>query len=112
VRLPLGRLGAPRGYAQPALDISHPRFSPRFNEVAALMQALESLPNGNPLEDHPAYRVVKDRGYLRVPHIVQITPPEPTTQLGDADFSPEAIKERAQKGKEQTEKALKEAWLQ
>jgi hypothetical protein len=36
----------------------------RFNEVPALMQALESLPNGNPLEDHPAYRAVKDRGYL------------------------------------------------
>jgi NTE family protein len=84
----------------------------RFNEVAALMEALESLPNGNPLKDHPAYRVVKDRGYLRVPRIVQITPPDATTQFGDADFSPEAIKERAQKGKEQTEKALKEAGLQ
>jgi hypothetical protein len=76
------------------------------------MRALESLPNGNPLEDHPAYQVVKDRGYLRVPRIVAITPPEATTQFGDADFSPEAIKERAQKGEEQTEKALKEAGLQ
>src|SRR5438874_4753790 len=77
----------------------------RFNEVTALMQALESLPNGNPLKNHPAYRVVKDRRYLRVPRIIEITPTEPTTQFGDADFSPEAINERAQKGKEQTEKA-------
>jgi NTE family protein len=84
----------------------------RFNEVAALMQALESLPNGNPLKNHPAYRTVKDRSYLRVPRIVQITPPEATTQFGDADFSPEAIKERAQEGKELTERALKKAGLQ
>ena len=81
----------------------------RFNEVAALMQALESLPKGNPLEDHPTYQVVKSRAYLRVPRIVAITPPEATTQFGDADFSPEAIKERTKKGEEQTEKALKEA---
>jgi NTE family protein len=83
----------------------------RFNEVAALMEALESVPNGNPLEDHPAYQAIKDRGYLRVPRIVPITPPEATTQFGDADFSPEAIQERAKKGEEQTEKALKEAGL-
>jgi hypothetical protein len=56
--------------------------------------------------------VVKNRGYLRVPRIVSITPPETTTQFGDADFSPEAITERAQQGKEQTEKALQEAGLQ
>jgi hypothetical protein len=80
----------------------------RFNEVAALMQALESLPNGNPLEDHPAYRAVKDRGYLRVPRIVSIMPPEATTQFGDADFSPEAINERADRGEEQTLKALEQ----
>jgi NTE family protein len=80
----------------------------RFNEVAALMQALESLPNGNPLEDHPAYRAVKDRGYLRVPRIVSIIPPEATTQFGDADFSPEAINERADRGEEQTLKALEQ----
>jgi NTE family protein len=80
----------------------------RFNEVAALMQALGSLPNGNPLEDHPAYRAVKDRGYLRVPRIVSIIPPEATTQFGDADFSPEAINERADRGEEQTLKALEQ----
>jgi hypothetical protein len=80
----------------------------RFNEVAALMSALESLPNGYPLQDHPAYRAVKNRGYLRVPRIVSIMPPEATTQFSDADFSPEAINERADRGEKQTLKALEQ----
>jgi hypothetical protein len=36
----------------------------RFNEVAALMEALETLSEGNPLKDHEAYRAVKARGYV------------------------------------------------
>lgn len=79
----------------------------RFNEVVVLMQALESLPGGNPLQDHPAYRAIKDRGYLRVPRIISITPSEKTTQFGDADFSPEAIETRAKEGEEQTLRALR-----
>jgi NTE family protein len=78
----------------------------RFNEVAALLESLESLPEGNPLKDYPAYKAVKARGYLRIPRIISITPPEATVQFGDADFSPEAINKRAKEGEEQTLKAL------
>ncbi len=79
----------------------------RFNEVAALVQTLESLPGGNPLQDHPAYRAIKDRGYLRVPRIISITLPEKTTQFDDADFSPEAIETRAKEGEDQTLRTLR-----
>jgi NTE family protein len=78
----------------------------RFNEVAKLMEALEKLPEGNPLKDDPAYIDVKTRGYVEVPQIVSITPPAPIDEFGDADFSPEAIKKRADEGYAQTIKAL------
>jgi hypothetical protein len=78
----------------------------RFNEVAALMEALETLPEGNPLNDHEAYKAVKARGYLRVPRIVSITPPEVPEEYDDADFSPETIERRAKAGENQTLKAL------
>ena len=81
----------------------------RFNQVAALMQALETFPGGNPLKDSDAYKAVKRQGYLHVPRIVPITPPEVPKEFDDADFSPEAIKTRADEGEAQTEKALKEA---
>jgi predicted acylesterase/phospholipase RssA len=78
----------------------------RMNEVAKLMEALEKLPGGNPLQDDPAYIAVKTRAYVEVPEIVSITPPEPIDEFGDADFSPEAIKKRANQGYAQTMKAL------
>lgn len=78
----------------------------RFNQVAALVQAIEALPGGNPLQDHPAYKAIKAQGYLRVPHIVAVTPPETPEEYADADFSPEAIERRASEGDRQTSKAL------
>ena len=51
----------------------------RFNEVVALMEAIDSLPGGNPLKDDKAYKTVKSRGYFRVPRIISIMPPEPTS---------------------------------
>jgi NTE family protein len=78
----------------------------RFNDVAALMEALEALPHGNPLEDNDAYKAVKAQGYLRVPSIFQIGPPEVPDEFDDADFSREAINARAKAGKNQTLKAL------
>jgi NTE family protein len=78
----------------------------RFNKVAKLMQALEALPGGNPLKDDPAYEDVKNEGYIYMPHIVQITPPE-TSAESAGDFSPETIQKRADAGYAQTMKALK-----
>jgi NTE family protein len=78
----------------------------RFNEVAVLMEALDTLPGGNPLAGRKAYDDVKDRGYVRVPRIVPITPPKVPEEFGDADFSPEAIAKRAQLGEIQTRDAL------
>ncbi|HEY7301503.1 MAG TPA: patatin-like phospholipase family protein [Xanthobacteraceae bacterium] len=79
----------------------------RFNEVARLMEALEKVPGGNPLEKDPAYIAVKMRGYVEVPNVISITPPDPFDQFGDADFSPEAIKKRADQGETQTLKMLR-----
>jgi hypothetical protein len=74
------------------------------------MEALESLPGGNPLKDDPTYEAVKKRDYIHVPRIVSITPPEPVSEIreyGDSDFSPDAIQMRAKQGYAQTMKALR-----
>ena len=78
----------------------------RINEVAVLMEALESLPEGNPLKDNPAYQAVAKRHYVRVPKIVSITRPEEVLGFGGSDFSPETIEQRANEGYKQTELAL------
>ena len=79
----------------------------QLNEVAALVEALENLPGGNPLKDNPAYEAVKKRDYVHVPRIVSITSPDPVSEFGDADFSPSAIQRRADEGYAQTMKALR-----
>lgn len=81
----------------------------RFNEVARLVEALEKLPGGNPLANDKAYKDVKKRRYLHVPHIVSITTTDEFHQFDDADFSPEAIERRADEGYVQTMKALGKA---
>jgi len=78
----------------------------KINEVVELMEAIENLPGGNPLKDHPAYEAVKKRRYIHVPRIVSITSPDPIDEFGDADFSPSAIQKRAEEGYSQTMKAL------
>ncbi len=80
----------------------------RFNEVAALVEALEALGGDNPLQDNDAYKAIRARGYFRVPNIVAVTPPETPEQFADADFSPQAIERRASEGERQTSKALDE----
>jgi predicted acylesterase/phospholipase RssA len=81
----------------------------RFNEVAALVEALEALPGGNPLQNNDAYKVIKAHGYVRVPRIIAVTPPETPEEFADADFSPEACQRRAKEGERQTMKALNES---
>lgn len=78
----------------------------RFNDVAALMAALENMPSGNPLAEDPAYAAVKAQGYVYVPRIVSITASGPIDEFGDVDFSPEAIKARAARGFDEATKAL------
>jgi NTE family protein len=78
----------------------------RIDEVADLMEALENLPEGNPLKDNPAYQAVAKRHYIRVPRIISITRPDEVLGLGASDFSPETIEQRANEGYKQTEWAL------
>ena len=78
----------------------------RIDEVAALMEALENLPDGNPLKDNPAYQAVANRHYVRVPRIVSITRLEEVSGFGGSDFSPETIEHRANEGYKQTALAL------
>jgi NTE family protein len=79
----------------------------RFNEVARLMEALESLPEDDPVKGHEAYKLVKKRGYITIPRIVSISLPEPAPEFGDADFSPDALRKREQQGYEQAIRQLK-----
>jgi Patatin phospholipase len=78
----------------------------RVDEVAALMEALEKLPQSNPLKNHPAYQAVAKRHYVRVPKIVAITRPQQVECFGGSDFSPQTIEERASEGYKQTDAAL------
>jgi NTE family protein len=78
----------------------------RFNEVAELIEVLERLPEAHAVKHHEAYKAVKMRGYIRVPRIVAITPPEPSEEFGDADFSPEALDKREKQGHAEALKAL------
>jgi hypothetical protein len=82
------------------------RMLERINEVADLMEALENLPEGNPLKDNPAYQAVAKRQYVRHPRIVEITRPEQVLGFGGSDFSPGTIEQRADEGFKQTDKAL------
>jgi hypothetical protein len=58
----------------------------RIDEVAELMEALENLPEGNPLKDDPAYQAVAKRRYVRVPRIISITRPEEVLGLRGQRF--------------------------
>jgi NTE family protein len=78
----------------------------RFNQVADLIAALESLSGGNPLAGNPAYLAIKKQEYIHVPGIVSITAPQLSDQFADADFSPEAIEERAKEGERLTRRVL------
>jgi NTE family protein len=81
----------------------------RFNKVARLVEALEKLPGGNPLKSDPAYTDVKEQGWIQVPDIISVPPPENVQQFDDSDFSSEAILAREDEGYEATKKALAEA---
>ncbi len=78
----------------------------RIDEVAELMEALENLPEGNPLKDNSAYQAVTKRRYVRVLRIISITRPEEVSGFGASDFSPETIEQRANEGYKQTDLAL------
>jgi hypothetical protein len=78
----------------------------RFDQVAALMHALETFPGGNPLADNDAYKAVKEKGYILVPRIVPITRAEQVGAADGTDFSPETIKTRAEEGYAQTKGVL------
>jgi NTE family protein len=78
----------------------------RFNEVAELIKLLESSPQVHAMRQHEAYVAVKKRGYIHIPRIVSITPPQPASEFGDADFSPNAIKRRKEQGYAEAIKAL------
>ena len=79
----------------------------RIDEVVALMEALENLPGGNPLNGNPAYETVKKRGYVLVPRIISITRPDQVAGLDGSDFSLDTIEKRAHEGYAQTKEALR-----
>jgi NTE family protein len=78
----------------------------RFNEVAELMRALQSLPDDHLIKQHQAYRALKKRRYMRIPRIVAISPAEASPEFGDADFSPAALGKREEQGHAAALKAL------
>jgi NTE family protein len=78
----------------------------RFNNVAALMEALEKLGENNPVAADPAYLELKKGGYVTIPNIVSVTPHDLVEEFDDADFSPQTILARERKGYEETKKVL------
>jgi NTE family protein len=78
----------------------------RFNEVADLMQTLQSLPEDHPVKQHAAYKAVKRWSYVGIQRVVAITPPEPSPEFGDVDFSPETLDKREKQGYAEALKAL------
>ncbi|HXJ02085.1 MAG TPA: patatin-like phospholipase family protein [Micropepsaceae bacterium] len=80
----------------------------RFNEVAELMEELEALA-GEKIKSSEGYRKVKARNYVHVPKIIPITRAELAASFDGSDFSPGAIRKRAEEGYAATEKALQKA---
>jgi predicted acylesterase/phospholipase RssA len=78
----------------------------RFDEVARLIECLESRPGGNPIKDEPAFKDIRKRGYVRAPTIVEITRPIQAGEFDGMDFSPDGIRLRAHQGYEETDKRL------
>jgi hypothetical protein len=81
----------------------------RFNNVAALMEALEKLGDKNPVAADPAYLELKKGGYVTIPNIVSVTPHDLVEEFDDADFSPQTIMARERKGYEETKKGAYES---
>ncbi|HTV32842.1 MAG TPA: patatin-like phospholipase family protein [Methylocella sp.] len=79
----------------------------RIDELVEMMEALDHLPDGNPMKDNPAYQKVASRHYIRVPKIVSITRAEEVSGFDGSDFSPQAIEARAREGYSATDLALK-----
>jgi NTE family protein len=78
----------------------------RFNKVAALMDALEALPDDSPVKALPAFKAMREgRRYRPVPSILEITRERPAEAMESADFSCAGIAARAAEG---FEKALAE----
>jgi NTE family protein len=78
----------------------------RFDEVARLVELLDSLPSGNPVKGEPAFEAVRRRRYVRAPRIVQITRPEQAGPFDGMDFSREGIRARSEQGYAETARAL------
>ena len=78
----------------------------RIDEVVELMSAIDRLPATASLKNDPSYLAVKERNYVRVPHIVSITQPHQVGGFDASDFSPDTIEERAREGYAQTKQAL------
>jgi predicted acylesterase/phospholipase RssA len=78
----------------------------RFDAVARLMEALQSLPADHPIRATDAYKTVAHENYVRVPHIVAITRPEQAGTFDGTDFAPEALARRAAEGYACAERAL------
>ena len=78
----------------------------RFDEVAALMTALASLPSDSPIREEPASKAVARRAYVRAPRIVAITRPRQAGEFDGMDFSAAGIAARSDEGYVQTARAL------
>jgi len=78
----------------------------RFNEVAALVWALEqSLPAGSSIA-REELDVLRRRGYIRVPHVIEITRQSSADESEAYDFSREGIEARADQGWRGADEAL------
>ena len=84
----------------------------RFNEVVALVEALDKLPKDDPAfsnkDFQAAFAAVKSQDYVAAPDIIEITRPELVGGTDGSDFSADTIEKRAAEGYRQAERALRE----
>ena len=77
----------------------------RFNGVAALIELIQSDDRWKDLRATEAYAAA-NRGYITVPHIIEITRTKPADGHSSGDFSPATIAELARQGAEDASAAL------
>ena len=70
---------------------------------------MKSFPAENPIKTDLAFTDVKEQGWIEVPDIISVPPPENVQQFDDTDFSPEAVQAREDEGYAATKKVLADA---
>jgi len=79
----------------------------RFNLVAELMAALETLPKDSPVRSLPSFQKMLEQHYQHIPSIIEVTRTSPAQPLESTDFSHAGIERRAGEGFDKAQAELR-----